>query len=167
MCKSACPIVLALGVIAVTLAGCHTPSGGIMPFTGGSTTYYSTEMMQKTVTLVDLRSGEVLFAIDVPVGKQLTIDFDKEEGDDPVNRPDLMRWEIMEQGTSIGKLDNQMSVPNAASRRVDVTLRHGPAYAGAQPPRPLRSDETANRPAWWTPEGGPMPEDKAAKLYDD
>ena len=30
----------------------------------------------------------------------------------------------------------------------------------------LRTDETAGRPEWWTPKGGPAPVNKATTLYD-
>jgi hypothetical protein len=35
------------------------------------------------------------------------------------------------------------------------------------PDKPLRADELADRPDWWTPEGGPRPKDEAKTLYDD
>lgn len=158
---------LAAITLGGVVGGCHSPGGGIMPHTGGSHTFYSTEAMQKTVTLVDTRSNTVVFSIDIPVGKQLTMDFDSGEGDDPVNTPDLLRYEIMDLGTRIGKLNNSMTVPNAASRRLDVLINSSPQYAAKPAQRPLRTDELADRPDWWTPEGGPMPEDKAMGMYDD
>src|SRR5688572_21341055 len=157
----------AIALAAIALSACHSPSGGIMPYTGGPSTYYSTEMMQKTVSVVDTRTGEVVFLVDVPAGKQLTFDFATGEGDDPVQRPDLMRYEIMELGTRVGKLHNAITVPNAASRRVDVALRSAASYASQPPQRPLRADELADRPDWWTAQGGPMPQDNKTELYDD
>jgi len=153
--------------LCLGLSACHSPSGGIMPFSGGSATYWSTESMQKTVTLVDLRTGEELFKMDIPAGKQLVLDFDAEEGDDNVYTPDRMRYEMMERGEKTGKLSNSMTVPNHASRRLDVTLRRGVEYTPASAMRPLRSDEVADRPSWWTAEGGPMPEDKTVQMYDN
>jgi hypothetical protein len=165
MLKTLC--VLAIGMLgASALTACHSPSGGVMPYTGASTTYYSTEMSHKTVSVIDLRSNSTIFSVDIPPGKQLTIDFDSGEGDDPVDTPDLMRYEIMDLGTRIGTLHNSMTVPNAASRRVDVAIHKGPRYAAQPPQRPLRTDELADRPAWWTPEGGPMPEDNRLGMYD-
>ena len=155
--------------VAFTLGagGCHSPGGGWLPMSGGSQTYSSTEMMQKTVTMIDQRTNEVFFSIEIPPGKQLSIDFDKGEGDDPVNTPDLMYYEIMDAGTSCGKLHNSMTVPNATCRLIKVDLRRGVEYAPGKPDRELRTDETADRPAWWTPEGGPMPEDKKTAMYDN
>ena len=97
----------------------------------------------------------------------MVVDFDKGEGDDPVERPDLLKYAIMEQGKTTGKLPNAMSVPNAACRRLDVTLHTGVQYAGAPPQRLLRTDEVQDRPDWWTPQGGPLPEDKTVEMYDD
>src|SRR5262245_30458096 len=114
---------------AACLNGCYTPGGGMLGRTGGPQTYYSTELMQKTITMVDTRNGDVFFTIDIPPAKQLVFRFDKGEGDDPVHTPDLMYWEIMEQGTISGPLHNAMSVPNASSRKIDVSLRRGVKYA--------------------------------------
>ena len=89
-------------------------------------------------------------------------------GDDEVYTPDLMRWEVFDRGTGSGKLFNAMSVPNAYSRRVDMTIRPGHEYAQASPDRPLRTDEMVDRPEWWTSEGGEMPhEDAALENYDE
>lgn len=157
-----------LACLTISLSACHHPSGGFMPRTGGSQTYYSSEMMQKTITMIDLRTNEVFFGpLEVPPGKQLVIDFDAGDGDDPTMRPDLLYWEVMDQGKRFGKLHNAQSVPNAASRRIDVALKRGPEYANQSPQqRMLRTDEMDDRPAWWTPEGGPVPKDNRTTLYD-
>ena len=157
-----------LVVIVFVAAGCHRPQGAIIPYTGGSQTYASTERMPKNVELIDTRTGDVVFAMEIPAGKQLSLDFREGEGDDPVYTPDLMRYQVFENGTEIGRLRNAMSVPSAASRRLDVNLRTGPEYVTAAPDRPLRTDELEDRPDWWTPRGGPMPADPTGlTTYDD
>jgi hypothetical protein len=109
----------------------------------------------------------VIFTIDIPAGKQLTLDFVKGKGDDPVYSPDLMRWEIFDQGTTTGKLRNAMSVPRAASRRIDMTLRPNIEYVTGSPDRELRTDQLADRPDWWTPAGGALPDDpRGLRNYD-
>ncbi|MCI0630597.1 MAG: hypothetical protein L0Y44_08100 [Phycisphaerales bacterium] len=158
---------MVIAAAAVLMSGCYTPGAVLFASAGGPKTYYSTEKMQKTLTLIDVRNGEVVFAVDVPAGKQLVIDFDEGEGDDPVERPDLLKYEIMEQGVTTGKLGSAMSVPNAACRRLEVSLHAGVQYAEAPPQRLLRTDELADRPDWWTPQGGPLPEDKTVEMYDD
>jgi hypothetical protein len=151
-----------LGLLAV--AGCHNPQGGIMPYTGGTSTYYSTETYPCTVTLVDTRTGETFFTLEIPVGKQLTLDFKKGEGDDPVNTPDLMRYEVWPIGTSVGTLRNALTVPDQWSRRIDVNYRRAPEYAPRPPEEELRIDSM--RPDWWSPLGGSMPANPATTLYD-
>jgi hypothetical protein len=74
---------------------------------------------------------------------------------------------MMDRGKRYGKLGNSMTVPNAASRRLEMTLRQGVEYTAASAMRPLRTDEAADRPSWWTPEGGPMPENRTVEMYDN
>ncbi len=161
--------ILALGLAAsAVLVGCHRPHGAMMSYTGASHTYYSTEMQPKTVRLVDLRTDEVIFSLDIPPGKQLTLDFVDGEGDDPTYSPDLMRYQVFDLGTTMGKLRNSLTVPAATSRRLDMFVRQGPEYVTAAPERQLRTDELEDRPQWWTPAGGELPEDKKGmKSYDD
>lgn len=156
---------LGAAALAMLVVGCHSPSGGAFPRSTGSTTYYSTETMQKTITMVDVRSGDVFFQIDVPPGKQLTLDFQPGKGDDSVYTPDLMRYQIFDLGSQFGRLRNAMSVPNAASRRIDVSLHRMIEYAEAPPDRALRVDEDP-RPDWWSPRGGELPRSTAAEMYD-
>jgi hypothetical protein len=118
---------------AAALTACHSPGGGWYPYSGGSNTYYSFETAPKTVVLIDTRSGEEFFTMDIPVGKQLTFDFVAGEGDDPVLRPDLMRWEVWDQNTYTGQLTNTLSVPHASSRRIDVFIRDSIEYKTGSP----------------------------------
>lgn len=153
---------LVLGLAAaslVALPGCYRPHGAMIPWTGAAATYYSYEMAPKTVRVLDLRTSETIFSMDIPPGKQLVMQFVAGEGDDPVYTPDVLRYEVMEMGTETGKLRSQMTVPAASSRKVEVEIRQGPEYAAASPERLLRTDELADRPGWWSPEGGPMPDD--------
>lgn len=161
--------VLVVCSAGVTLCGCYSPSGGFLARSGGPQTYYSTEIMQKTITMIDTRNGRVFFGpLEIPPGKQLVIDFDAGEGDDPVHSPDLLHWEVMDQGTRGGRLHNAMSVPNGASRKIEVALNRGVKYAPENAQfRPLRTDEINDRPDWWTPEGGPVPKDQRTGMYDN
>jgi len=157
------------GLAAIlALAGCHSPKGGWMPYTGGSTTYYSTETQPKTVTLLDVRSGEILWQMEIPPGKQLTLSFDKGGGDDPAHTPDLMRWQLYEIGTSFGRLRNSITVPPANCLSLEVDVRPGPEYVAEGPEKRLRTDQLIDRPEYWTPVGGPLPDDpKGIKNYDN
>lgn len=153
--------------LAGALAGCYAPGGGMMPRTGGPQTFVSTELMQKTIVIYDTRTNEALHTFEIPPGKQLVLDFDDGEGDNPVNTPDLLRWDILDKGTRFGKLHRAMSVPDAASRRLEVMVHRGPAYVAESPLQALRTDQPSDRPDWWTPKGGPMPEDKRTGMYDN
>jgi len=156
-----------LAVIVAT-AGCYRPQGQLMNASGAASTYWSTETAPKTVRLRDLRSDEIVFTMDIPVGKQLVLDFVEGKGDDEVYTPDLMRYEVMDLGNTTGKLKSAMSVPNFSSRRIEVDIRTGTEYAAESPNRSLRVDELADRPDWWTPKGGELPEDrKGLTNYDD
>jgi hypothetical protein len=152
---------------ALILAGCYSPSGGLIKRRGAANTYYSTQSQPATVTIVDTRTKEPFFTIEIPVGKQLTLNFEEGKGDDPALTPDLMVYQIFDLGTSIGKLRNSVTVPNSYCRRIDVDYRPAPEEVPPGPDKPLRADELADRPDWWTPEGGPRPEDKAKTLYDN
>jgi hypothetical protein len=157
---------LMLSVAAtLTMAGCYSPSGGVVKRIGAAVTYYSVESYPATVTIVDTRTEEPFFTIEIPVGQQLTLDFKKDEGDDPVMTPDLMVYQVFPIGTSIGRLRNSVTVPNEYSRRIDVDYRQ-PEHAARPDDQQLRTDELADRPEWWTPEGGPRPEDRSKTLYD-
>jgi rhodanese-related sulfurtransferase len=108
-------------------------------------TYVSTETRQMTISVVDVRTDEEVFVMHVPPGKQLTMDFRRDGGDDPVVTPDLMRWELFDAGRRTGRLHNALTVPNAASRRIDVFVHQGVEWQTAPPEQRLRTDELAER----------------------
>jgi hypothetical protein len=158
---------LVLLVASLALVGCHRPHGALMPYSGGSHTYFSTETQPKSVRLIDIRTDEVIFSMDIPPGKQLTLDFVEGGGDDPVYSPDTMRYEVFDLGTTTGKLRSAMNVPASWSRKLEVYLRQGIEYIPASSDRALRTDELADRPEWWTPAGGALPEDEhGIRNYD-
>ena len=80
-----------------------------MPYTGGSSTYFSYETRPVTITVLDLRTYEEIFTINVPPGKQLTFDFKEGES----HRVPSHRWIL---GPSTihsphGRLVDRSSVP--------------------------------------------------------
>jgi hypothetical protein len=154
--------------IAVVATGCHRPQGALMSYTGESYTYFSYQTLPKTVRVRDVRTGEIVFAMDIPTGKQLTIQFKPGDGDDSVHRPDLLLYQVMDMGKTTGKLRNAMSVPGASTRLIEVDVREGVEFVQASPDREFRTDELQDRPDWWTPEGGELPEDDyGMTIYDD
>ena len=161
-------IMVTLLLAGPALSGCYSPGGNIFHVAGSAMTYYSTQLMPATVTLVDTRTEEAFFSVEIPPGKQLTLDFVRDDGDDPVKTPDLMRYEIFKLGTSTGSLKNSLTVPNAACRRLDVDYRAAPEAVPVPHEQALRLDTEANRPSWWTPLGGERPEaDRTKSAYDD
>jgi len=156
------------GAVMAVSAGCHGPGGGVMPYTGGSQTIYSTETRPMSMRVIDTRTEEVFFTMDIPVGQQLTYNFKEEGGDDPVLRQSAMLWDLMPIGTSFGRLGNSQTVPNRFSRRIDIYVRDGVEYREMPPEYRLRTDEEADRPDWWSPRGGPLPtHDSRIEMYDN
>lgn len=99
--------------------------------------YISTAWQPKTVTLLDTRSGDKLASWDIPVGKQLAMQFyDDGNKEDPVY-PAMLRYEIMPAGQEGGTLHNSMPCPGRDARRLDMELRPVPEYPPDQavPPR--------------------------------
>ncbi|MBC8203171.1 MAG: hypothetical protein H8E91_05020 [Planctomycetes bacterium] len=141
----------------VTVSGCkmYSPGGNVF-FNGpdSAATWESTEEFPKTITLIDTRSGENIFVMEIPVGKQLVIDFETDGGNDLVESPDLMRWEVFDVGTGWGALNNAMTVPNRWSRRLDIAIRPSSEYAIPSEPLAMQVDTAEDHPDWWSNEGG-------------
>ncbi|MBC8310057.1 MAG: hypothetical protein H8E83_06060 [Planctomycetes bacterium] len=155
--------------ISVTISGCQMYVPGGNPFFNGpdsAATWQSTEESPKTVTIIDTRSGERIFVMEIPVGKKLVIDFIKDSGDNNVLTPDLMMWEVFPSGVGYGPLSNSMTVPNGWSRRIDITLRDSGEYSNPISDRPLRVDEVNDQPDWWTSEGGEFDTSDPVNGYD-
>ncbi len=146
------------------LVGCYNPRGAFYPYVGQAVTYWSTEMKPTTITIIDTRTMEPFFTVEIPVGKQLVIDFKEGEGDDDVLTPDLMRYEIFKVGKTTGTLHNAITVPNQFSRRIDVNYRPAPEYAQAPADRQDRVDK--DKTDWWSSEGGSKPANAAIIMHD-
>ena len=65
-------------------AGCYYEGGPLRSI--DRVTYVSTSWSPKTVTLIDTRTGESMWSVDIPVGQQLVIDFNAE------TRGDNTQW---------------------------------------------------------------------------
>ncbi len=123
----------ALALTALTaLAGlpgaCGRGEGGPF-FSNDKHTYVSTSWRPWTISLIDTRTGEPVWSVDVPVGKQVTVQF--REGSGPNQfKPDMMDWEIREAGRR-GVLRNQIPVPPSHVRRLEPTIRPAPEAPGA------------------------------------
>jgi hypothetical protein len=156
----------ALAVVAstFTLGGCYGPRGNWYPYSGNGYTYESSEMQPVTITIFDTRTEEPFFKLEIPAGKQLTLNFLEGKGDDPVLRPDRMVYSVWNENTMTGRLTNQLTCPPIGSRRIAYEIRATPEWSEEPPEFENRIDGMTGKPAWWTPQGGPLPPE--TKFYD-
>lgn len=112
-----------LGLMSALLVGCNASRDAHV--------YESTPMLPMTVTIVDSTTGESLWAMDVPVNQKLKIRFydDRTADDASGTRQAMMRWDLMGPDKNSGTLKNEVPVPLAHSRRIDVSLRDIPEFA--------------------------------------
>jgi hypothetical protein len=89
--------------------------------------YVSRTWEPKTVMLKDNRTGEVLFSWEIPVGKQLVVQFSDERN---TEEPATMRWEIMD-ARSHKRPRNEAVVPSRSARLLEWTVRDVPEYPPA------------------------------------
>lgn len=136
---------LTLALTTLALGGCHYEGGP--RYSADRYTYVSRTWSPKTVSLVDTRTGETTWSVDVPVGEQLVVGFSKGTGPNEL-RPDEIVWGLMPGGQRFGTRDNRQPCPPRHARRLDMTLRPAPEMAGdtlpgtpfdEQEPRPIRS----------------------------
>lgn len=113
---------------ACCLIGCFSPDGGLMPTTGRGFTYISTPTQPVTVTLIDTRTNESFYKMDIPAGQQLTFRFSDgtTTNDSAKAKPVTMSWGMWAAGDQVGSLSNQMTAPPASCRRIDISYRTPP-----------------------------------------
>lgn len=118
-------LVLGSAVLACAgLGGCYSEEGAGISL--DEHTYISTSWQPKTVYLQDTRTREVIWSVDVPVGKQLVVKIRKDLGTKDGMTPDLMVWDIMEPGKSFGVLNNSVPVPGGDNKQLSWKLRPAP-----------------------------------------
>ncbi len=123
---------LIAGLLPLLAGGCqqlNTQKPGGRAASLDQHTYTSTAYSPKTVRLVDTRSLEELWSVDVPVGQMVVIRFFEGKSEGNLHNPDVMRWEIIPALRGSTLLDNEMPVPAAWARRIEWELRKGPEYA--------------------------------------
>jgi len=89
-------------------------------------TYVSRPHRPQTVSLIDTRTQETLWTMEIPVGKKLVVQFKNNQFPDDPKNPALMKWGLLESDQLGGKLGNSMRAPHYDSRRLDVTMRPSP-----------------------------------------
>jgi len=136
------PIAVLPFLAILLLGGCYKEGG--IGISLDLSTYKSTSTQPKTLTLVDSRTGDTLWSVDIPVGQQCVVRFyEGRNRKDPMYSA-LMRWEVMKDGTVFGLLSNSMPVPDQYSRRLDMSIRPAPelpAVAAAAPVEPGQPDK--------------------------
>jgi hypothetical protein len=125
--------------------GCTMHDGGYMPSAAGTwspMTFQSTAAVPKTVAIVDTRTGETVFELDIPLGKQLSIEFFKyrtSRNDGPSRKdggpPNYMKYTVHALGRTTGFLDETVDLPAAWNRRLDVFMRSPEDYTPMDPTR--------------------------------
>lgn len=114
-----------LAAAAMTLLSACYSEGG-RGLSEDAFTYVSHEYQPWTVNLVDTRTKQTIWTIDIPVGQQLVVAFVKDEGTEDAFTPDKMRWALMKAGSDSGPLSNELPVPPRQARRLDPVLRAVP-----------------------------------------
>jgi hypothetical protein len=117
-----------VSLVACSVCGCYSPDGAFMPSTGRGFTYISTPTQPVTVTLIDTRTNESFYKMDIPAGQQLTFRFSDgtTTNDSAKAKPVTMSWGMWAAGDQVGSLRNQMTAPPASCRRIDITYRTAP-----------------------------------------
>lgn len=116
-----------------------------------SFTYRSTSQTPQTVTLRNTVTGEALWAVEVPVGKQLDVKFTERPATAEEFGSDVMRWTISPVGQAWAGAPSEVRVPPPSTRRMDVTLRE----SGEARQTPVI--EPKKQPLGTTMPGGPAP----------
>ena len=116
-------LAMTLALSVGMLSGCFREGGP--GWAADRYTYVSRTWSPQTITVVDTRTGEEIWSIDVPVGQQLVLDFERGK-DQSEYMPDDMLWRVMNAGKLFGDLTSKMPAPPSHARRVDVSLRPTP-----------------------------------------
>lgn len=121
---------LVVALASSGLGGCNWESG--TGFSLDRYIYRSTSWRPQTITVVDTRTGERIWSLDVPVGQQAVVGFHKNTYKDknPI-MPDELYWGLMPADDMIKGQESRMPCPPPDARRVDVTLRPTPEMPGA------------------------------------
>ena len=124
----ALPMVLA----STLLGGCSNLSGMGLSGSYDDFVFASDAMSPKTVSLVDTRTKQTVWSMEVPVGRQIKISFSA--GTDPkVYMPDTMRVTEGKANTNAREFLTRIPCPGPESRRLDWALRSTPEIAGDKP----------------------------------
>lgn len=155
--KFACRSTATFGLAAIVafaggVAGCEstnfTPRGN--GFSNDRFTWESTAWSPKTIELVDTRNEQTLWSIDIPVGQKLTVNFDdRSRPNRDAVYPDRMEWVVQPITRNSWAGKQEMLVPPADARLLEMTLRSSPelpSVTAGTPEPPALEPEPADRP---------------------
>lgn len=143
----------ALGPIGFT-TGCHTEGGPM--WSADRYTYVSRTWEPKTVSVIDTRTGESIWSVDIPVGQKLSVGFSKGTGPNEY-KPDEIVWEVIPEDRTFATRSNRQPCPPAHARRIEMHIRATPELPGAEMPgSPYGTTAPAYTPVKHT-NGAPAP----------
>ncbi|MCA9310215.1 MAG: hypothetical protein KDA21_03360 [Phycisphaerales bacterium] len=123
---------LVAGFVTLAAASCWTTGCAA---SNDRHVYQSTAWYPQTITLMDTRTGESIWSVDVPVGKQLIVGFRGGAGPNP-SKPDVMYWSLTDSGRRTGSQKSMMAVPGPDARLLVPTKRATPEMPDASMPGP-------------------------------
>ena len=140
--RSLAPALLAAGVALGGCAANFSPrSDG---FSNDRFTYESTAMSPKSVALIDVRTEQTIWSVDVPVGQKVTMRFDTVVEDTNPIYPDSMKWVIQPIKSNSWRGSQEILVPGPEARLIELSLRAVPEELGglsAMPEEPAYEAE--------------------------
>ena len=104
---------LAIRAATSALLGCRCEGG--IGYSGDSYTYVSRTWEPKTISVIDTRTGETIWTLELPVGKQLNLKFVTGTGPNEYY-PDEIQWKVVD----AGRVSDQLA-PAAAEGPALVT----------------------------------------------
>lgn len=146
--------VVGLALIAMaSLGGCISADNALgLQSSGRPETYLSTPGVPQSIAVVDTRTGETVWAMDIPVGQQLTLHFRDVGKRSNELGYDEMEWQLNAIGSPSRTLSNAMRVPPAYARRIDGSVRQpefGPVVSDASRPQPAAPAPSAPTSMPW------------------
>ncbi len=122
-------------------------------------------MAPQSVAVVDTRTGETVWAMDIPAGQQLTIHFKDVGKRSNELGYDEMDWQLNVIGSPNRSLGSTIRVPPAHARRIDGSLRgpeFGPvATTNAPAPQTAEPPSAPTGHPWQAPATIELPETEA------
>lgn len=119
-------VVLATAAVLGSAACGYRP--GSRGFTDAPHTWPSTAYLPLTLSLIDTRTDEVIWTIDVPPGKWLVTRFVEGGNNLDSEWPDRLEYHVFDEGTKHGRLRSSIVVPDRSVLQWYVDYRTAPEF---------------------------------------